>query len=28
LIFAGCSGAFVLYQILSSIGMIHFGKWI
>ena len=26
LIFAGCSGAFVLYQILSSIGMIHFGK--
>ncbi len=26
LIFAGFGGAFVLYQILSSIGMIHFGK--
>jgi hypothetical protein len=26
LIFAGCSGAFVLYQIMSSIGMIQFGK--
>jgi hypothetical protein len=26
LIFAGCSGAFVLYQIMDSIGMIQFGK--
>ncbi len=26
LILAGFGGAFVLYQIMSSIGMIHFGK--